>query len=97
MKNNVLIIGDSFKEQYLNSIYRYCDPDGLMIFSDRIGKELKAALKESHCDYTEINENNKHSQIQTILYFTNEIGLNEVLTLTEANQEGVPVIFIKAN
>ena len=94
--NNVCIVGIASKEQFVNAMLKYCNPEDLVIhiFPSSNIPQLREAAYDLHATVNIMEPTKKQYGLTKIIIFTDWIGTNEVMSVQEAIEVGVPITFL---
>lgn len=99
--NNIVIIGITNKDDYIKRLLQYTDPESLQLIVpvDNVNPYLQNTIEQLGLDYiiTKSAEELAKYPIKQILIFTDYIGISEVSLLTDANKDGIDVVFCKSD
>lgn len=96
MSNRLLILGRASPKHYEDVFLNLCSPENLLVVvtQEDYTNELDSTLKALNIQVLVVNEESKGNGLEKIVVFTDYIGLDEVLMLTDATEQKIPVIFI---
>jgi len=100
MVNSILIFGTTYRDRYLGALLKFTDGKNLKLFTlpDYYCDDLEEAIKNLKASFTFVNEKDKDKEydIDLIIYFTDFININEVMTLTDYHEARIPMLFINS-
>jgi hypothetical protein len=100
MINNVLIFGTTYKDRYVGTFLKFTESSNLKLFTlqEYYNDNLESAVQtlKASLSFVSEKEKEKEYEVDLIIYFTDYININEVMTLTDYHSSHIPMLFINS-